>query len=383
MKKKIKEISVFTFGDSTLVRTWSNVPYMLTKTLEKQGYKINRININPNRYLQSFYNRVIYKLTLLLKNDNVYLYERTYINYILTFIKIWRYNKKYPNADLNIFTNFSFYNKYSARPNILLCDWDLSIGINDRLGRKPYYFEQQAIRRQMRVIEHADLVISLFPKSADIMKKMYKNPNIFHLNQNVINSLYEKELDEAAILKIKEKSFDLLFIGSTNYIAGAKLLITAYVNLKIDYPMLKVKIIGIRGEELGELPDGVEAFGYLDKNLENDNRRYYDLLINAKVFVNPTPVWGGYSSTIEAMYFYTPIIIAPYEEFTTEFGEEISFGRYCNEFEVLHLQHLLEDEINSPNYRNHCLNAQEKVKNYTWDNYVKLLLEKFSDVTSN
>jgi glycosyltransferase involved in cell wall biosynthesis len=376
MKKKIKEISVFTFGDSTLVRTWSNVPYMLTKTLEKQGYKINRININPNRYLQSFYNRVIYKLTLLLKNDNVYLYERTYINYILTFIKIWRYNKKYPNADLNIFTNFSFYNKYSAQPNILLCDWDLSIGINDRLGRKPYYFEQQAILRQMRVIEHADLVISLFPKAAEIMKKMYKNPNIFHLNQNVINSLYEKELDEAEILEIKEKSFNLLFIGSTNYIVGAKLLIAAYMNLKIDYPNLKVKIVGIKSEELGELPDGVEAFGYLDKNLKNDNRLYYDLLINAKIFVNPTPVWGGYSSTIEAMYFYTPIIIAPYEEFTTEFGEEISFGRYCEEFSIPYLQKCLKDIISSTNYGSLSFQAHNAVKNYTWDKYVEILMHK-------
>lgn len=379
--KEIKEINVFTFGDSSLTRTWSNVPYLLTKTLEKKGFKVNRINIIPNRYLQFLYNRFLYKLTRYIKKDNVYLYERTYINYLLTFLRIKRYNHKYPEADINIFTNFSFYNKYSTKPNVLFCDWDLDIGINDRLGRKPYYFEQQAIERQRTVIEHADLVISLFPKSAEKMKKTYQNPNIFHLRQNVINSLYEKELDERTVLNIKEKSFDLLFIGSINYIAGAKLLIAAYAKIKADFPDLKVKIVGIKAEEFGEiLPEGVETFGYLDKNVEEDRKLYYDLIINAKVFVNPTPVWGGYSSTIEAMYFYTPIIISPYEEFTAEFGDKIEFGRYCRQFSVDELtQHIL-NLFNSDVYPRASMLAHQAVKEYTWERYVDIMMEKINQV---
>jgi len=377
---EIKEINVFTFGDSSLVRTWSNVPFLLTKTLKDKGYVVNRINIMPNRYLQSFYNRIIYKITLLIKKDNVYLYERTFLNFILTFYQIRKFNKKYPNADLNIFTNFSFYNKYSTKPNVLFGDWDLDIGINERMGRKPYYFEQKAVDRQRKVIENSDLVISLFPKSAEIMRLKYNNANIFHLKQNVINSLYGSSLNRDEIIVAKKKSFDLLFIGSINYVEGAKLLINAYSKLKQVYPQLSVKIVGIRKEQIENLPEGVECYGYLDKNEEKDRKLYYELILKARIFVNPTPLWGGYSSTIEAMYFYTPIIVSPYEEFVEEFGEKINFGKYCEEFSVDFLSNAIIEIIDSPNYESISENAHQVVHNYTWDKYVDLMLGQIKKI---
>lgn len=373
----IKEISVYTFGDSRLVKTWSNVPYCLTKTLEKKGYIVNRIDISPNRYLQAIYNRLIYPITRLIKKDNVYLYERTLLNYALTFSKIFFCNFKYKHTDLNIFTNFSFYNKFSSAPNLLFCDWDLDIGINDRLKRKPYFFEQLAIDRQTSVIERADIVISLFPNSAELMKRKYTNKNIFHLNQNVINSLYEERVHAEEVIIQKQTSHSLLFIGSKNYIAGAKLIIDAYGKLKEIYPNLTINIVGISKDEFeGDLPNDIILHGYLDKSISEQRELYYDLILHAGIFVNPTPIWGGYSSTIETMFFYTPIIIAPYEEFVAEFGKDIGFGKYCDEFSPNYFITCVRQIFDSSDYKKKCISAHEAVSDYTWDNYVELMMSK-------
>ena len=53
----MNEITIFTYGDSNKISTWSNVPYFFTTTLEKKGIIVNRINIRPgNRVLKNFLN---------------------------------------------------------------------------------------------------------------------------------------------------------------------------------------------------------------------------------------------------------------------------------------------------------------------------------------
>ncbi|MHA5135034.1 hypothetical protein [Oenococcus oeni] len=47
----IKEITVFSYGDSNLLKTWSNVPYFFTKTFADDGVSVNRVNVEPNRLL--------------------------------------------------------------------------------------------------------------------------------------------------------------------------------------------------------------------------------------------------------------------------------------------------------------------------------------------
>ena len=56
---QIKEITVFSIGDSLELSTWSNVPYFLTKSLEDKNIKINRVNLEENKTL-----RLIYKYSV-------------------------------------------------------------------------------------------------------------------------------------------------------------------------------------------------------------------------------------------------------------------------------------------------------------------------------
>jgi len=57
---KIKELTIFTSGDSGKISTWSNIPYFFTQTLLSKGIKINRVNISPSIFFSKFFNLTIY-----------------------------------------------------------------------------------------------------------------------------------------------------------------------------------------------------------------------------------------------------------------------------------------------------------------------------------
>ncbi|WP_158074776.1 glycosyltransferase, partial [Rodentibacter mrazii] len=103
---------------------------------------------------------------------------------------------------------------------------------------------------------------------------------------------------------------------------------------------------------------------------------------SAKYIVNPTPIWAGYSSTIEAMYFATPIIVPAYMEFVAEFGVDIDFGFYlenCSEKTVSDtLRKALS--LSSLEYKKLAENAHLRVKEYNWESYVDRFLLRLNQI---
>lgn len=377
---KIREINVFVPGDSSLLTTWSNIPYLLTINLEQQGYIVNRLNIEPDHFFQKFWNKVVFRILAKVFRNSIYWYDRTLFCYVETFIRIWFLNRKFKDADLNLFVTYSFYNPFSVKPNVLLSDWDYETMIKEKRQRNPYFFERWTIARQKKTIQKADLVISLFSNAAEEMRARYNKSNIVFLGRNVINVFFDKIIDEKEILERKQVSNKLLFIGSMKYYEGAKLLIDAYTMLKPLYPLLELVIIGIEKKYLHELPEGVTCYGYLDKGNKKENELYYQELINARVIINSTPVWAGYSSTIEAMFFYTPVIVSPYSDFVNEFGQELNFGLYCPDFDTNSLKQTIGKLLQQDNYQLLCKNARDKVKDYTWENYVTKLMTEINNL---
>ena len=43
----MREINLFTAGDATDIKTWSNVPYFFSRAVEQKGIRVNRINLIP------------------------------------------------------------------------------------------------------------------------------------------------------------------------------------------------------------------------------------------------------------------------------------------------------------------------------------------------
>ena len=157
-------------------------------------------------------------------------------------------------------------------------------------------------------------------------------------------------------------------------------MVHAFHQLKKDYPNLSLDMIGLEYNEFGsdfrdQLKDGVNCYGYLDKGKENERKLYYSLLENAKIFVNTTPKWGAFSATLEAMYFYIPVIVTPYKEFVETFGMEIGFGCYCENNSVDLLCASIRKILNHPSYDTLCINAHESVKDFTWDDYIDKILK--------
>src|SRR5690349_7929035 len=106
---RINELTVYTHGDSGKINTWSNVPYLLTTTLEKKGIKINRVNINPGKWREKIFDRVIWRvLRRLLGKDNFYQYIRTGFYQAEGKNKIRKACRLFPNADAHLFISMSF-----------------------------------------------------------------------------------------------------------------------------------------------------------------------------------------------------------------------------------------------------------------------------------
>lgn len=377
---KFKQILFFTRGNSNDISTWSNIPYLFCKTLEEYDIKVIRVNINNSYILSKFWNKTIFKLIDVLFPNHTYEAIRTkWYNY-LTYKKIEKSILDNPQVDLCIFTTFSFYNKFNNIPTLQLGDWTYEILIRERLNRKPYFFEQWFINQESEAIRKSNLTISLFPKCRDFIIKAIPDSNVKWGKLNVVNTLLNKEIDSYSIIKNKFISNKLLFIGRSHYIEGANLLIKTFIEVKKTYPLLELHIIGLSNNDFKELPKDVFCHGFLRKENKKECTTYYNLLLDSKIFINPTPKWGGYSSTIESMFYYTPIIISPYKDFVEEFGTNIDFGLYNEQFTIKSLKNNINSILSLDNikYMNMCSSSHNKVKNYTWTNYVKWIIEELN-----
>jgi glycosyltransferase involved in cell wall biosynthesis len=368
---ELKEVTVFSIGDSGQLSTWSNVPFFFTETLIAKGIKVNRINIEP---AYPFYHKFFHYIAKIYHRSTTYDFFRSQVYFLLARRLIKKAIKQHPNSDVDIFMSFSFSSAgFTCKPIVQFCDWTYDYYFKKFMERKPDFFEKKAIEREDAQIRKADLVFSLFPNVTQYMKDRYGNDRIFYLG-NVVNSVYEVPTDEN--YPSKGNANKLLFIGSKKYIEGAKVLIEAFRNLKHQYPQLTLHVVGITKNDLENLPEGIFCYGYLNKEVDSERNLYYKLIQEATVFINTSPKWGAFSASIEAMYFYTPIIITPYEAFVETFGENIKFGYYCEENSPASVENKIIHILNNPSYSELCIQAHLAVKEFTWDIYVDKLITK-------
>lgn len=367
----IHEVTVFTNGDSGKLSTWSNVPYFFTETLLAKGIRVNRVDLSPPGLVNTLYRRTVCQLVKLLNRRTSYDYSRSALHFFLTRRMIQNAIRQYPQADATLFLTFSFSaTGLSDKPTIQFCDWTYDHHVKHFAARKPDRFEKACIEREDSQIEGADWVFALFPSVTEYMKTRYRNNNIHYLG-NVINSLYTVSEDHVG--QAKQAACSLLFVGSKKYIKGATCLIDAFERLRIIYPDLSLHIIGMTDADLGHKPASVHCYGYLDKDKPADREQYYTLLQQATVFVNTTPKWGAFSATIEAMYFYTPVIVSPYDEFVETFGRDIPFGSYCDN-DPVQLADTISMILDTDEYGSLCQHAHTSVAPFTWSSYIDRML---------
>lgn len=369
-----KEITLYSCGDSNDITTWSNVPFLFSKALEKRGITLHRIDISPSKNISRIYNTLsFYLFRKLLHLHSCPEFHRTWLHRTIIYKRLKKANKKYPQSELNLFLSFAFINKYSKRPNVLWCDWTDRIVI-ERLGREPEWYEKRSLAHEDGVMKKADEIYTMFPKCKERMEQLYKRP-IEYLNRNVVNTVYDGQFILNQCIKNRVLSSKILFIGNVRYRSGALQLFQSINELKQEINNLEVHVIGMTEKELGK-HENVVCHGYLHKDKEVERNLYYELLLSCRCLVNPTKGWAGYSSCVEAMFYGCPIIISPYEDFTTEFGNNIAFGYYCNED---NLKDKIKQMFNNKDYLNLCRAAHMAVKDYTWDNYMDTFIQSLQD----
>ena len=371
--QKIKELLFFSYGDANDASTWSNVPYCFSKALEKKGIKVHRANLELTGIKRAIWNRTISKLLKIWWPKHDYSFIRSCIAQGIINRRIKKYVHKYPTADFCMFLMFGYYNKYSTIPSLLFGDWTYEMKIQERLGRKPYFFEKRTIRQETESLHKANILIPLFPKTAANFR-LNGLKNVYEYTHNVVNILYDGIIDNN-IIEEKKSSNRILFIGRHEYIEGAKLLIESFKILKRKFLRLELHIVGLNTDSFLNLPQNVYCYGFLHKDIQHENQIYYDLLKSAKVFVNPTPQWAGFSSMVEAMYFYTPIVVSKYPDFVSYFGEKLNCGSYSEENNSEYLSETISSILSSEQYNNLALASHDNVKEYSWDNYIDWLLQ--------
>lgn len=372
----IKTITVFTIGDSRKMTTWSGIPYFLAHQLELEGIKVHRVNIAPNRYLNWLYKHSIFRMLQKIHPGSEYDYIKSYIHRFLMFFKVLFFQILYREADVDLLLTYSTDIIYRKNRTVMLSDWTLVQYIKNQLKRSLYSEEQNYYNYQLRCMKRVKHIISLFPLSATYLSSELGR-EVKCLGSNVVNNCYEGNVTTELVEK-KYKTQRILFIGRSAYAKGAQLLLESFINLQKTFPKLELHYVGITSStlKLTEVPMNVFFHGYLRKETEKDRRLYYELMTEATLFVNPTQEWGGYSSTIEAMYFYTPVVVAPYNEFVSEFGDSIKFGKYIDEFSSDKLLRILKGILNSSRkeYLEMSVAAHQNVENHTWQRFIYALL---------
>lgn len=371
---KIKEVTVFTAGDSQKKSTWSSLPYNFTENLISKGIKVNRVNISESEKAKWWFDRTIRRVARRIYPKTTYEYYRSLGHFWRTRQKIKSALTRFPDADANLFFTFSHSSTgLSDKPSILLCDWTHHYNITHFLGREPDFFERGSIKREGQVINRASLVVSTFPDVTDYMKSRYKNANICYFGKGFWQM---KTPVQSEIMPQKLVSKDILFIGNTRYREGADSLICAYQKVKNDLPGIQLHIVGMRSEEFPNCPEGVHFYGFLNKDIPEQEDLYYSLISRAKVFVNTTPKLGSVGAMYEAMQFFTPVIAAPEKYMLLLFGRKIEFGLYCMDDSLEALSSKIMAVFNANNYTSICASSHAAVSRFPKSSCVDQLLSK-------
>ena len=366
------KIYLCTTAPSKNYRSWSNIPYLLHNSLEKQGYIVKNCVMREIEPFRTLFNLPIRALNKLFKVGTTYFYVRTPLHFFFAnmygrFIGLISNSK-----DVMVVQGFSYPLNNGKNRQIIVGDWPSEYLFEKFMRRKPSHLERKSIDRENAVIEAADSVITLFPNVQEYMLKKYKNPNIYCFG-NVVN------IDDAVvlpsdILDCKLRSKRLVFIGQTFYLPGAHALIEAVANMRQKGIECEVDIIGIDKGLIGCEYEWLFVHGYLDKDKPDEKSKYYRLLTNARMFVNTTPGWSGFQALLEAMYFYNPVVVRRNECLTSYFCDLPSVAYILEEGGQSLESLLIQGFASDGNYRKMSIAAHEAVNSSTWANFTSKLV---------
>ncbi len=378
MSHPVKTIIIFANGDPRKATTWSNVPCCIVRQLEQKDLRVHTVNLFYHP-LQQGYDHVVRKvLRLFLLPFGIHppYYVHTRLHRWCAERKIRHAVRSFPDACCCLFFSYLFYNRYNTIPSMLFGDWPIPFDLQ-RKGRRPSFLYRRVIRQEEEAITHARHVLSVFQLRAVEMQRAYPTAAVRFIGNLFVNNCYGTPPDVNALIHKKRKSGILLFVGKPDrYRHAAQQVVDALALLLSEEPWraLQLHIIGMEDQSLTIPPAlPVVCHGYLDKDHREEHAEYYRLLMDARMIINPSPCWAAYSSLVEAMYFYTPVIVSPFDAFTDAFGQTIDFGCYTTP-DARQISDHIRYLCDTPNYPLLCKRAHHHVKDNTCTRFVDELI---------
>jgi len=369
------KILLCTTAPSKNYKSWSNIPYLLHKNLEKRAYVVENYVMWEVEPFKIVFNLPIRVLNKYFKLGTTYLYVRSPVHFYFTYLYSLWLGFISTKQDIMVVQGFSYPLCNTKNRQILLGDWPSAFLFEKFLKRQPSRLERKSIERETAVIESADAVVTLFPDVYEYMLRNYKNKNIYCFG-NVVNV----DDDVVLPLDIRERKLNskrVLFIGQSFYLIGALELIAAARNLRQQGFKCEVDIVGIDSSLLGVEYEWLKVHGYLDKAKPSDKIRYYELLSNARLFVNTTPGWSGFQALLEAMYFRNPIMVRPNESLSAYFSNLDSFAYLLQDDGPILETMLAQCFVDSDQYVQMSDASRKSVETSTWNEFTNKLVELF------
>jgi len=377
---KVHRVILCADGDSSDINLWSNIPYLLGAELERRCIELIRVNLQAPwlvRRLWRYSFGIRHKLRHWHTSVDFY---RSQTNHWLTTRCLNQAIQRHGGpGTILINLSISAAPTLSTIPVVLLSDWSYHHYITTHLGRQPDRSEQATIGRDSAAMDRASLVVLLFPESAARLQQQIPAGR-FRFLGHVINDhplAPQSPLEPPAARP--HRPWRLLFVGRPRYQEGLDLLLKALSLLPADQSV-KLDVIGIGEGSLSttsETQPQVKLHGYLNKADPTQRNTFYRLLNEADLILNTSSQWGGFSATVEAMHRYTAVLTAPYAEFQTIFGNEISFGHYLYELTPAAVAHAISAEIQDTDIIiEHQTCAPNAVQDFTWTLFVDRLLEE-------
>lgn len=358
---------VFSIGDSHLPSTWSNVPFFFTRTLEQRGHQVHHVNIGPPRFLQLLFDVSWRTFCQLVGRQTRFSYVRSRLNRRLVGGKVKRALKRFPEGHC-VFTTFSF-GAGNGRPFTLFCDQTFEQHIIYFDERAPDGLEQHTILEERLNLKKAALIIALFPDLAEKLRALHGDKVKYY--GNVVN-MDRQHVEQEDLLARKRKSNEIVFIGNRRYKEGLERLAeaVAVLNAKGNNELV-VHVIGMDRHDLSSAPRNMKFHGYLDKGIPAQMQTYFDILERSRLFVNPNPKWAAFSASCEALFLYTPVVIFPYNEFESTFGDVNRMGHSLDSTEPLSLANAIASLMeNDEAWTQKAIAAHKATEMMTWDNYI-------------
>lgn len=160
------KILLFSWGDPMQASTWSNVPYCLLKGLEANGHNVRGYNLDSHPSLAAFWDKHILRYLRKFFKNCQYGFLRTPIAQYIANRNIRKAIRQNKDADVCLFTTFSFCNHNKEIPSLLFCDWSYESYLQ-RIQHKPYFFEKWVIRNERKCLRTASACVSLFPDATE------------------------------------------------------------------------------------------------------------------------------------------------------------------------------------------------------------------------